>query len=47
MDISSYPAPTTFYAKDLQLAEGVELACTPRVVIFNITAKRGAKTEEA
>lgn len=47
MDISSYPAPTTFYAKDLQLAEGVELACTPRVVIFNITAKRGAKNEEA
>ena len=47
MDISSYPAPTTFYAKDLQLSEGVELACTPRVVIFNITAKRGAKTEEA
>lgn len=47
MDISSYPAPTTFYAKDLPLTEGVELACTPRVVIFNITAKRGAKTEEA
>ncbi|MCL4101874.1 50S ribosomal protein L25 [Fibrobacter sp. HC4] len=47
MDISNYPAPTTFYAKDLPLAEGVELACTPRVVIFNITAKRGAKTEEA
>lgn len=47
MDISSYPAPTTFYAKDLPLAEGVELACTPRVVIFNITAKRGAKAEEA
>ncbi|OWV07255.1 MULTISPECIES: 50S ribosomal protein L25 [unclassified Fibrobacter] len=47
MDISNYPAPTTFYAKDLPLTEGVELACTPRVVIFNITAKRGAKTEEA
>ncbi|SHK70269.1 50S ribosomal protein L25 [Fibrobacter sp. UWEL] len=46
MDISSYPAPTTFYAKDLKLAEGVELACTPRVVIFNITAKRGAKASE-
>lgn len=47
MDISSYPAPTTFYAKDLPLTEGVELACVPRVVIFNITAKRGAKNEEA
>lgn len=45
MDISEFPAPTTFYAKDLKLAEGVELACTPRVVIFNITAKRGAKEE--
>ncbi len=45
MDISEFPAPTTFYAKDLKLPEGVELACTPRVVIFNITAKRKGKED--
>ncbi len=45
MDISEFPAPTTFYAKDLKLDEGVELACTPRVVIFNITAKRKSKED--
>jgi len=45
MDISEFPAPTTFYAKDLKLPEGVELACTPRVVIFNITAKRKSKED--
>ncbi|MCF0224884.1 MAG: 50S ribosomal protein L25 [Fibrobacter sp.] len=47
MDISEFPAPTTFYAKDLKLGDGVELACTPRVVIFNITAKRKSKEEAA
>jgi len=47
MDISEFPAPTTFYAKDLKLEEGVELACTPRVVIFNITAKRKSKEDAA
>jgi len=45
MDITEFPAPTTFYAKDLKLDEGVELACTPRVVIFNITAKRKSKED--
>lgn len=45
MDISEFPAPTTFYAKDLKLEDGVELACNPRVVIFNITAKRKSKDE--
>ena len=47
MDISEFPAPTTFYAKDWKLADGIELACQPRTVIFTITAKSGKKADDA
>ena len=47
MDISDFPAPTTFYAKDLKLEDGIELACKPRTVIFTITAKSGKKADDA
>ena len=47
MDISEFPAPTTFYAKDLKLEDGIELACKPRTVIFTITAKSGKKADDA
>jgi large subunit ribosomal protein L25 len=47
MDISEFQAPTTFYAKDLKLEDGIELACKPRTVIFTITAKSGKKADDA
>lgn len=47
MDISNFGAPTTFYAKELKLENGIELACQLRTVIFTISSKSSKKDDEA